>query len=121
MPKSKSADDMDLLLAKEIDIGSPERTVAEATKLDDPDNAKASNHLSMIANRAQNVQRKNKKMKSTWTLIQAILTSRSALSLSYQRNQANFQTTTESYQESVKVDMGKSSRFNTKRQLSSER
>lgn len=64
MPKSRSADDMDVILSKAEELESPQKMPVEPVKINITARESSENHLNMIANRAKNVQRKNKKMKS---------------------------------------------------------
>lgn len=61
LPKSRSVDDMDIIVKSAgIDPGSPQKPPADKDKKKDL----AMKHLGMIAKRAKDVQRKQKKMKS---------------------------------------------------------
>lgn len=62
--KSRSADDMDVVVLSESETISPEKKVRQMPEIIAPLNALANKHISMIATRARTVERKHKKMKS---------------------------------------------------------
>lgn len=62
LPKSRSVDDMDEVIAPDKEPQSPDKPPAK--EIDPKINLLANTHLGMIASRARNVQRKHKKMKS---------------------------------------------------------
>ena len=64
MAKSRSADDMEVVLGKAEELESAQKMPVEPVKIKITARDSSENHLNMIANRAKNVQRKNKKMKS---------------------------------------------------------
>lgn len=64
IPKSKSVEDMEILLAKEVDPGSPMKIPMNGPGIKEPSKELVGTHLEMISNRTRNIQRKNKKMKS---------------------------------------------------------
>ena len=75
LPKSRSVDDMDIIVQKATDDpDSPQKTIADGPLMKDHTDNLAAKHLSLIATRTKNVERKNKKMKSRKYLIQVILT-----------------------------------------------
>ena len=70
MPKSRSAEDMDVVILNESDPTVPEKSLRELPdklpiKLPSQLDHLATKHISMIASRAKSVERKSKKMKSS--------------------------------------------------------
>lgn len=64
MGKSKSADDMDQVMKKAEDPGSPNKIKIDGPGSKEYNKGQTSKNLTAIANRARNVERKHKKMKS---------------------------------------------------------
>jgi hypothetical protein len=62
--KSRSADDMDVVIRKDSEPESPEKKVRQLPEIINPLNILATKHIEMIASRARTVERKQKKMKS---------------------------------------------------------
>lgn len=62
--KSRSADDMDVVILNESEPESPEKKVRPLPDMIGPLNHLANKHIAMIASRARTVERKQKKMKS---------------------------------------------------------
>jgi hypothetical protein len=89
MPKSRSADDMEVVLGKAEELESAQKMPVEPVKIKITARDSSENHLNMIANRAKNVQRKNKKMKSRLFNNQVILISKLAPIPSLLKKQEN--------------------------------
>ena len=62
--KSRSADDMDVVVLNESDPESPDKRVRQLPDIIPQLSSLANKHIQMIATRARTVERKQKKMKS---------------------------------------------------------
>jgi hypothetical protein len=67
LPKSKSVENLDKIEEKEADPGSPQKIPMDGPSLKELSKDLADKQLMLVANRARDVERKNKKMKSMLT------------------------------------------------------